>query len=110
MLAQADVENEIMRLSGLAEKVTLEMAKRAQASAEADADYKVAHAKAFLAADGSVAVREAIAAVETETLYRDRKIAEAKLLSAQEAGRNYRAQLDSLRSVNSNLRALVTGS
>jgi hypothetical protein len=109
MLAQSDVEAEIMRLSSMAEKVTLEMAKRAQAAAEADAAYKVAHAQAFLKADGSVAVREALAAVETEELYRARKIAEAKLLSAQEAGRNYRAQLDSLRSVNSNLRALVTG-
>lgn len=98
-----------MRLSALAEKVTLEMAKRAQASAEADADYKVSHAQAFLKADGPVAEREAVAAIECADLYRDRKIAEAKLLSAEEAGRNYRAQLDSLRSVNSNLRALVTG-
>lgn len=109
MIAQAEVEAEIMRLGELAEKVTLEMAKRAQAAAEADAAYKIGHAQAFLRADGSVAVREALAAVETDELYRARKIAEAKLLSAQEAGRNYRSQLDSLRSVNSNLRALVTG-
>ena len=100
----AEVEREIMRLAGLAERVTSEMAKRARHAAETDADYKAAAAKAFLKADGPVAEREAVAQVECETLYRDRRIAEALLQSAVEAGRNYRAQLDALRSINANLR------
>lgn len=107
-LAQVDVESEIMRLGGLCEKATHEVAKRARAAAEADADFKVANAKAFLRADGPVAVREATALVECEDQYRARKNAEAVLLAAQEAGRNYRAQLDALRSINANLRPLVT--
>lgn len=109
MISQAEVEGEIMRLSNLAEKVTLEMAKRAVAAAEADAAYKVAHAQAYLQADGSIPERDAIADIATRASYRDRRIAEARLDSCKEAGRNTRAQLDSLRSVNSNLRALVTG-
>lgn len=104
----ANVEAEILRLSSLAEKVTSEIASRARKAAEADADYKTAHATAFLKAEGPVAEREAHAQVKVGALYRDRRVSEALLLSAQEAGRNYRAQLDSLRSVNANLRALVS--
>ena len=106
--AQTEVESEIRRLSELAEKVTTEIATRARASAVADGRYTAEHAKAFLAAEGPVAEREAKAAVVTAEEYEDRKIAEALLLSAQEAGRNYRAQLDALRSINANHRALVS--
>lgn len=110
MLTQVIVESEISRLCELAEKVTTEIAKRAVAAAEADANYKKAHASAFLMAQGkTVGDREAQAAMETADEYTARRIAEAHLLAAQEAGRNYRAQLDALRSLNSNLRAQVTG-
>lgn len=107
-IAQADLEAEILRLSSLAEKVTHELAKRARASADADAAYKVAHAKALLLADGPQYVRDAEATVSTEAELIEKRGAEALLLAAQEAGRNYRAQLDALRSINANLRALVT--
>jgi hypothetical protein len=107
VLNQAQVEAEILRLSNLAERATTALAKRARVAAEADADYKCAHAKAFLEADGTVGEREARAALATQVQYRDRKIAEALLMGAQEAGRNYRAQLDALRSIAANLRALV---
>lgn len=108
--AQVDVEAEILRLSALAEKVTTTLAKRAVESAEKDAAYRNAHARAILASTGTVAEREAQAAVETEAQYLDRKLAEAKLDAAKEAGRNYRAQLDALRSINANLRSMVVGS
>lgn len=107
-LAQVEVESEIMRLSRLAEEVTQKLSQRARAAAEADATYKVAHAKALLLADGPQYVRDAEATVKTESEYRERRATEALLLAAQEAGRNYRAQLDALRSINANLRALVT--
>ena len=108
-ISQVFVESEIMRLSALAEKVTFELSQRARASAEADAVYKREHAKAYLMASGkTVGERDAQTALETDQEYTDRKIAEALLLAAQEAGRNYRAQLDALRSINANLRPLVT--
>lgn len=106
-ITQVDIEADIMRLCERCEKVTHELAKRARAAAEADAAYKVAHAKAFLVANGPVAEREAKALVECEAQYQARRIAEALLLSAQEAGRNARAQLDALRSVNANVRPQV---
>jgi len=108
-LPQVDIEAEIMRLSSMAEKVTHELAKRARAAAEADVDYKVAHAKALLMAEGPQYVRDAEATVECEAELTEKRATEALLLAAQEAGRNYRAQLDSLRSINANHRALVTG-
>lgn len=107
VLAQADVESEIMRLAALCEKATHAIAKRARDAATADADFKVCHAKAYLTADGPVAEREASAVIACEVEYRERRSTEALLLAAQEAGRNYRAQLDSLRSINANLRPLV---
>src|SRR5690606_34175472 len=75
--AQVDVEAEILRLSELAEKVTTLLAKRATESAEKDAAYRVAHAHAILRSKGTVAEREAQAAIDTEVSYLDRKLAEA---------------------------------
>lgn len=108
-VAQVDIEAEILRLSELAEKVTQELSRRARAAAEADVAYKVAHAKALLLADGPQYVRDAEATVQTETQLIEKRATEALLLAAQEAGRNYRSQLDALRSINANHRALVTG-
>ena len=108
MLSQEQVESEIVRLSSLAEKVTTAMARRAVDAAEADAAYKCAFAKALLQTEGTVAEREAQATVATQNEYREYRITDARFKAAQEAGRNYRAQLDALRSINANLRALVT--
>ena len=106
---QVDIEAEILRLSARAEHITQEIAKRARAAAEADVTYKVAHAKALLLAEGPQYIRDAEATGQTAVEYRERRGTEALLLSAQEAGRNVRAQLDALRSINANHRALVTG-
>lgn len=107
MLSQEQVESEITRLSGLAEKVTTEMARRAVDAAEADADYKCSFAKALLQTEGTVAERDAQATVATQKEYRDYRIADARFKAASEAGRNFRAQLDAMRSINANLRSLV---
>lgn len=108
-VTQHMIESEILRLCGLAEKATTEIGKRARVAAAKDAAYKKANAVAYLKAEGkTVGDREAVAAIETDNEYTERRAAEAVLLAAQEAGRNYRAQLDALRSLNSNLRALVT--
>lgn len=108
-LSQMQIEGEIVRIAALAERVTTEIAQRARASAEADAAYKREHARAYLLAAGkTVGEKEAYTALETDAEYTARKIADALLLAAQEAGRNYRAQLEALRSLNANLRPLVT--
>ena len=108
-IAQVDIEAEIVRLAAKAEAITQKLGVRAREAAQADVAYKIAHAKAFLLAEGAQYLRDAQATVATEDEYAARKSTEALLLSAQEAGRNVRAQLDALRSINANHRALVTG-
>lgn len=108
-LSQMQVEAEIMRLCGLAERVTTELATRARDAAEADAEYKRVYARAFLVSEGkTVSDREAEATIATGDAYARRRSTEALLHAASEAGRNYRAQLEALRSVNANLRPLVS--
>lgn len=107
LLTPPEVESEILRRAKRLDKVTAALAKRARAAAEADVAWKIAHARALLAAEGTVAEREAHALLACEQEYGAHRLADAVLLSAQEAGRNGRAQLDALRSVNVNLRALV---
>lgn len=99
-----------MRLSARAEVVTHDIAKRSQAEADADIAWKMAHARAILRAVGAtVGEREAKALLECEDEYRAKRESEAVLLATQEAGRNVRAQLEALRSVNANIRAVTVG-
>ena len=101
----AQVENEIMRLSDLLEKVTTEHAERARHAAETDVAYDLAYARARLQQkDGTVADRDAHATLMCEDALLAKRMAEARYKAAQEAGRNYRAQLDALRSINANVR------
>ncbi len=108
MLSQAEVESEIMRHCRALEQNTHDLATLAMDSAHADSDYKKAHAQAFLQTSGTVGERDAQTAYEVKDEYQAKKIADALLHAAEEKGRNIRASLDALRSVNSNLRALVT--
>ena len=108
-MPQVHIEAEIVRLSARAEEITQKLAKRAREAADADVAYKIAHAKALLLAEGPQYIRDAEATTHTEVEYASKRSTEALLMSAQEAGRNVRAQLDALRSINANHRALVTG-
>ena len=110
------IEQEILRLSGLLDLATSKIANRARKSAETDVTYKVAFAQATLKAHHNasdqpkkptVAEIEAYATVECQQEYRDKRNAEATLLSAQEASRNIRSQLDALRSLAANQRFLL---
>jgi hypothetical protein len=102
-----NVEELIFKLMKRSSWVTKEVRRCAEAAAEAETAYRVAYAKAFLRADGPVAEREAKATEACETELSDRKMADALLLSAQEAGRNVREQLQAARTLCANLRAAV---
>ena len=109
-VTQVQVENTIRELDSLLERAMHQIRKRALEAGEADAAFKVCHAKAFLLADGPVSEREATALLACEMEYVQRKASEAVLLSAQEAGRNLRARMEGQRSLAANLRPLVVGS
>ncbi len=100
-----EVERNIVRLCEILDLAISEIKKRAIAAAEAEAEYRKVHAQAILQSEGTIPEREAQAALATSDLYRDRKIAEALLASAQSASRLYQSQLDGFRSLNTNVRA-----
>lgn len=106
-LSPADIDTDILRLSRACEETTHDLAKASRRAATAVTRYKVEHAKAHLRAEGTVADREAHATVDTATELHDAEIAKALEKAAQEAGRNYRAQLDALRTIAANLRPLT---
>ncbi len=108
-VSQVEIESEIRRLSDLCERATHEVRKRGEAAAKARTDFKVEFAKARLRSEGkTVDQRDDEATVATGGLMMEKEFTEALFESAREAGRNFRAQLDAMRSINSNLRALVT--
>jgi len=108
-IAQVEIEREIMRLNDVLEKATHAVAKRVRERATAKVAYKVAHARAYLSAEGTGPAREAVATVATEEQFTAFEMADAVTNAAIEAGRNTREQLQGLRSLNANHRALVTG-
>lgn len=108
LVAQVDIESEMRRLSGLLDQATRKILHRAMRAAHAEVDYKVAFAKRMLQVEAkTVGEREAIATVDTADEYLDRKIADARLTSAQEAARNLRAQLSALQTYSANQRYLI---
>lgn len=103
----ARAESEIWRLSAELEVQTSRLTEATQRWADREYLYKIAWANAYLRASGTVAEREARATLAVASELRDRGTAEAAMKAAQEAGRNLRAQLDALRSINVNLRAAI---
>lgn len=110
-MAQIEVEGEIRRLSLRLTQVTEEVASAAVEAAEADAAYDLAEAHALLAQTGkggTVPEKKARALIAVEEDYIRAKRTEAVARSLFEAGRNLRAQLEALRSLNANMRDQVT--
>ncbi|MGD9798879.1 MAG: hypothetical protein AB7H43_14490 [Acidimicrobiia bacterium] len=107
LMPQTDIEDELIRLSKLLDQATRKILKRALASARADSLYKREYSKALLLVEGKNAEEREAKALTTPgiwELYDQRKIAEAVLQSATEAARNIRAQLEAMRSINTNQR------
>lgn len=109
-VTQSWLEAEIVRLAGLLETATGQLATVSEEHANAEADHRFAYAQAFLKMrDGEEKitdkVREQRATAETTEEFRTRRIAEAKQMSLQEKCRQLRAQLDAIRTLSANVRA-----
>lgn len=109
-----EIEQEIIRICGLLDTVPSKLAERGRDAAEKRTKAKVATAKAFISHKHVDAGRppsdetcKSKALVECEDLVLVAEIADEAVEAAKEAGRSYRAQLDALRSVAANARALV---
>lgn len=104
-LTQAEVENEILRLSARLERQTDELAGLGRLAAEAESNHKALRAQAFLKAEGTDARRGATAELVTQDSYLRRKISESLYESAKQACRSTEHQLDALRTIAANIRA-----
>jgi hypothetical protein len=114
----AQVEAKIVELVRLLEQCTLAQRERWEADGAADAAYDIAFAQAYLQAkegalpgqekgDSDLTAKHRATLVCSEALSR-KNSAHALLESAREAARNYRAALDGLRSINTNVRELTS--
>jgi hypothetical protein len=105
VITPAAAERELSRLSVKLEEQTDALALLLHAAAEADVNYKLAHARALLGADGdTVGEREAGAILACADLLRERRISEAVADAARESIRSLREQLGAVRSINANVR------
>lgn len=97
---QAQVESEILRLVDALQNECLdELRQVSEEAARAEVTYKVANAKAYLAAVGTAATRTATATVQTERELFDRTVQDRRVTVAREKLHAYQASLDSLRTI-----------
>ena len=95
-----ELVDEMRRLSTLLDDGLAYMRKAAVEHAEAEADYRQAYARAFLAADAStVRARELLADAETDEARRRAYLARGLEKAAVEAVRSRRTQISALQTI-----------
>lgn len=101
------VETELERLMERLMTETERLAELAEAAARTEVTHKHQRARALLRAEGTVAEREAVADLDTSDAYLARRVAEEAYRSQRELLLSLRAQIDALRTLAANLRAIV---
>jgi len=105
-LTNVEVDDEIMRLSAVMEEATDESARVSDAAGEAEAEYKLAHAKQLLCVEGkNQGQRDAQALMNCQAEFLRWKLAEGRLRAQAELLRTLRARIDALRTLAANLRS-----
>lgn len=110
VLAQVEVEQQILDVCDALDVETHRYSEVADLAADAEADYKLAYARAVvgLAAHGSMkmtaADRQARAELSAAEQLRVWKIADARRAATKEALLSLRARLDALRTLNASIR------
>lgn len=106
-ISQVDIEEELLRLIELLERDTEVFEELAIDCAKKEALYKSKWAKEYLAAKGSIKEREAWADYKMDQQNFDFKCAEALVKSKREKLLTLRTSMDSMRTLNANVRAQV---
>lgn len=109
-LSQHDVERNIVELSGELSQATSDLYSATRKAAVARHAYRVAHARAFLDAEGTEKARDAAATIASSDQLLDRELSGAVEDQLKIACANLRAQLEGMRSLNTNLRQAVVSS
>lgn len=117
VLTAGHVEAEIVRLSAAMDAALEELATYAVDAAQAEHAYKVQFAKEMLKAKNQPgsgprgqttdSVAEAKAIIHSDTELRERLVAEAFHGVTQEKLRTMRSQIDALRTISANIRAMT---
>jgi len=107
-ISQVEIEEEIIRLTGMLEEETENFEFLAQDFAEKDAMFKSSWAKEYLSAKGSIKEREAWADYKLENMIHAVKIAEALMRSKREKLTSLRTSIDALRTLAANVRSQVS--
>lgn len=106
-ISQVEIETELLRMTDLLENETESFETLAVDAAKKEANYKSNWAKEYLSAKGSIKEREAWADYKLADLSYEHKIAEALVKSKREKLSSLRTSMDSLRTLNANVRAQV---
>jgi hypothetical protein len=106
-ISQIEIENELLRFMDMLEEETEAFEKLAEDSAKKEALYRANWAKEYLAAKGSIKEREAWADYKMSDFDYDYKIAEALVKAKREKLLSVRTSMDSLRTLNANVRVQV---
>ena len=106
-ISQVEIESELLRLLTMLEDETEAFERLAEDAAKKDALHKSNWAKEYLSAKGSIKEREAWADYKMADIAFDYKIAEALVKAKREKLSSLRTSLDSLRTLNANVRAQV---
>ncbi len=106
-ISQVEIESELLRMMDLLESETEAFEKLAEDAAKKEALYKANWAKEYLSAKGSIKEREAWADYKMADFDYDYKIAEAVVKAKRERLLSLRTSMDSLRTLNANVRVQV---
>lgn len=106
-ISQVDIEQELLRMMDMLESETEAFEKLAEDAAKKEALFRANWAKEYLSAKGSIKEREAWADYKMSDMNYDYKIAEALVKSKREKLLSLRTSMDSLRTLNANVRIQV---
>jgi len=101
------ITDELLRLSGLLDDALGYLRKVTQQWAAAEDAYRVAHARAYLASEGTAGERKATADLATSDERRAAHLAEGMRSAAVEAVRSRRAQLSAWQTIGNAVRAEI---
>jgi len=103
--SQTDIVLRLAELSRLLDAATVEVADLDEASVRAKQAHEVAHARAYLTAEGSIEARKATAVLQAADLALAAELAAAKHRACRERIRTLGVQIDVGRSLNSAVRS-----
>lgn len=106
-ISQVDIEQELLRLMDTLENETEQFESLSMDMAKKEALYKANWAREYLSAKGSIKEREAWADYKLDQELFEYKCAEALVKAKREKLLSVRTSMDSLRTLNANVRVQV---